>query len=319
MSEDPKSAEATQGEPGLPLKPLDLRDADRIDGLKLIETGGAPTLLYSTEERSPAGGHELVIRAVSLGSLAEVTEVARIPRLLPPPPRWDARAVGPGQYEIVFEEAGGALYTVRIRNARGDTHPVSSAHPFESFFRPHFVRGVTGPVPSEIGAVAENKTVVVFPAGATGREKYTALVPGGDGVVGTGPGGERWVVAKTLGSGPAAFDVLPGQLALSRFSAVGGPRQVPFPDLIVFELDAERLGADVLVFATAKPAVLLSSARPARPFHLVADDRAWLLRLTWPTISVGRRQVRLAALCKPGDGRTMVLYGELPLTSVGGP
>jgi hypothetical protein len=314
MSSMAGSAAEEDGNRGLTLRPVRIAGARAIDGLKLVEAAGQPTLLYSTQAETPDRRYELVIRAAPIADMTRATEVARIGRMLPTPPQWDARPVG-DRYEIVYEMAGGAVNAVLFQDGQGNTRRVSDEHPFESFTRPHFVRAGRGST-TDVGAVADLKKVVVFPRGTIQSAAYTALADGADGIVGGTM--DRWVVAKSAMSGAALFDTLPGRLTLSWVGATD-VRRIMVPDLLVYELDAAPLANDIVVFATSKPALLIRDRRLDRPYQLAAEDRRWLLWLSQPTILVTAQSVHLAALAHPGRDEAVVLYAAMPITALGGP
>jgi hypothetical protein len=310
------------GEPSerLPLKPLALPDASRIDGLKLLDTRDGPVLLFSTQERTAQGGYELLIRAAPVNAPARVTKVAAVEKLLPARALWDARLNANEKIELVFELAGGAINALMLQDAAGARRSVSAAHPFESFHRPHFVRVALGALSEDVGAVADHKSVVVFPDALVSKPPaYVALASSAEGLVGEGVSG--WAVLKALVGGPALFDVMPGQLVLAWTSTVKGPQTgpLPFPSTLVYEFDAARLGNEVAVFATGTPAALLLSSRPARQRLFDAPDLQWLSRLSQPTMAVGATHLHLAALVEPGTPGARVLYGAIPLATLLGP
>jgi hypothetical protein len=295
------------------LRALHVGAAPAIDGLKLVETAGQVTLLYSTQERSQPYPYELVIHAAPLTDIARASEVARIPRKLGVAPRWDALPVG-DRYEILYEVAGGAINDINLQDAQGNITQVSVKHSLESFTRPHFVRQGTGVAASDVGAVAERKRVVVFPGGTKQEVEYVALADGDDGIVGGTT--ERWVAAKSLMSGDTLFNTLPGRLTLSSVLPAG-TRSITVPDLLVYEFDAAALANDVVVFATSKPALLIHGARPHRPFRLTTEDRRWLLQLSRPTILVTAQFVHLAAIVSPRSDQAAILYGAVPIGALG--
>jgi hypothetical protein len=295
------------------MRPLRIAAAPAIDALKLVEKAGQPTLLYSTRTAPDGGPYELVIHAAPVADATRTSEVARISEMLPPP-SWDARPVG-DRYELLWESAGGAIGAIVFQDTQGDTKQVSVAHPFESFSRPHFVRGWTNAGTPDVGAVSNLQKVVVFPGGTTQPVKYVALAEGVDGVVGGTT--ERWVAAKSDMSGDPLFGRLPGRLTLSRVGGAG-TRSATVPDFLAYELDAAPLGSDVVVFATSKPALLIVSRRPERPYRLGAEDRSWLLRLSGPTILVTAQAVHIAALVSRGSDQAFVLYGTVPIGALAG-
>ena len=301
----------------IPLRPLAIPDAPRIDGLKLLETGDSLMLLFSTQERRVPSSYEMIIQTVPLTNPVRVTRIATVERLLPVPPTWDARITKRGEVELVFELAGGALNALMRQDATGATQNVSAAYPFESFHRPHFVRVAPGNRSADIGAVAERKTVVVFPGSMQGNAPaYNALASGADGLVGGTTA--RWVVLKTLLSGPSLFDVSPGQLALARASTGRGQQAspMPFPGIIAYEFDAAALGHEVAVFATGTPAALLLSTQPAKPLQFDVPDHRWLSMLSRPTMAVSATHLHFAALAEPGTPSAAVLYGAIPLSAL---
>jgi hypothetical protein len=305
---------AAQGDnPSFMMRPLRIADAPAIDALKLVETAGQPTLLYSTRPTPEGLLYELVIKAVPVADPTRVSEIARIGEMLPPR-NWDARPVG-DRYEMLYELNGGAISEIVFQDAQGDMKPVSAAHPRESVGRPHFVHAVTNVPTPDVGAIVDLKKMVVFPGGTTQPVKYVVLADGVDGIVGGTT--DRWTVSKGVMSGDALFGTLPGLVTLSR---AGGPaaRSTVVPDFLAYEIDAAPLANDILVFATSKPAVLILGRRPDRPYRLSADDRSWLLQLARPTILVSGQLVHLAAIVNPGNDRSLVLYGTMPIGAFAG-
>jgi hypothetical protein len=313
MSNDREAGAAQSDNQSFMMRPLRFPATPPVDALRLVEKGGQPTLLYSTRAGSDPGPYELVIHAAPVADVSRTTEVARVSQSLPPP-SWDARPVG-DQYEIVYEQAGGAVGAILFQDIQGNTKRVSVEHPFQSFSRPHFVRGWTHAGTPDVAAVADLKKVVVFPGGTKQPVKYLALADGADGIVGGTT--DRWVAAKSMMSGDALFGTLPGRLTLSRVGA-GGARTATVPDFLAYELDAAPLGNDVVVFATSRPALLILGQRPERPYRLSAEDRSWLLRLSRPTILVTAQAVHIAALVSPGSDQAFVLYGTVPIGALAG-
>ncbi len=307
MNVDASATKRHDDHAALALRTLHIADAARIDGLKLVEIAGWPTLVYSVQEQGPEGQPQLVIYAVAIADLSRVQEIARVDRLLPPPPRWDAQATDDG-YDLVYEAAAGATDSIVWRNAQGETRLVSMAHPFESFHRPHFVRTASGEPTTDIGATADKKAVVVFSSGAESPAKHVGLAPGDEGLVG-GAGG-HWVAAKIATSGPTMFEVLPGRLVVTT-SGANVAQSIRIPDLIMFEFDAAALGDDVLIFATGNPAVLVRASRPAQLLPITAQAREELPQLSRPTLFVGARAIHIAALANPGSERAVVVYATL--------
>lgn len=295
------------------LRPLHIADAPAIDGLKLVEKGGQAVLLYSTQVQTQPFLYELVVHAAPVADVARASEIARIARMLPVAPRWDARPAGDG-YEILYELAGGAVNAILLQNAAGVSSRVSEEHPFESFSRPHFVRAGTSVEVTDVAAVADLKTLVVFPGGTKRPVKYAALAAGADGVV--GGTARHWTVAKSVMSGESLFDILPGRLTLSRIDG-SEVRSVTVPDFLAYELDAAVLLHDVVTFATSRPALVFLGQRPERPYRLTADNRNWLLQLSRPTILVTSQFVHLAAIVSPGSDHAAILYGAVPIGEFG--
>lgn len=299
------AGEQDDGQPFM-LRPLPIADAPAIDAIKLVERQGQITLLYSTQDRSRPYQYQLVIHAAPVADITRTSEVARIARMLPVTPRWDAQPAGDG-YEIVYEVAGGAINDIDVQDAQGNSTTVSTEHSHESFTRPHFVRQGGDGGTSDVGAVADRKRVVVFPGGTKAAVKYTSLADGDDGIVGGTL--DRWVAAKNIMSGATLFNAPPGRLTLS----LSGSVAAVVPDLLVYEFDAAALANDVVVFATSKPALLILGRRPERPLRLAAEDRASLSQLSRPTVLVASQRVHLAAIVRPRSDQAVILYGAVPV------
>lgn len=297
------------------LRELPIVDSPHVDGIKLVAVRDKLMLIYSIQKSDPPLHYEMAVFAASVEEPAAMEPVATVKRLLPAPPMWDARYDEATQsLELIYEQAGGALSSLIFQDGAGRATCITSNHPFESFFRPHFLRGAERTTP-DIGAVVDNRSVVVFPHSAKLEPtEYVSLTPHGDGLVGQSD--ERWVVAKSVLSGSALFDVLPGRLSLMHFPTdqrQQEPRSTAFPDVVAFEFDAANVDSDVVVFATGKPSVLLLGSRPGRPKHLTASDRRWLGRLSRPTIHVASEFVHLAAIANRESPHAVVLYAEIPI------
>lgn len=291
------------------MNPLPVPNAPAIDGLVLVERKGVPTLLFSTQVGN--GAYQLVLHAAPVADPSRAVEVLRIERMLPVPPSWDARPAGDG-FEVVYEQALGAVNAVLFRGAKGETVSVSNAHRLETFSRPHFVDSSGGS--PDIGAVADFKRIVVFPGGTSGAVKYQPLADGADGIVGGTR--ERWVASKSSMSGEPLFDVLPGRLTITRITAGGAGAATTVPDFLAYELDAAPLGDDVVIFATSRPAQVFLASRAERPIRLSAANRAWLLQLSRPAVLVTQQAIHVAAITQPQTDEAAVLYGTLPLSAL---
>ncbi len=309
---DSNTQPATADAGAIRLRSLPVQGASQIDGLRLVETQAGPVLLYSTQVcRTPRRGLydcEMRISAVAADQPERVTPVATLPRLLPSPPSWDARAVQ-GGYEVLFEEAGGAIYSLQLRDASSQITSPSSARFLQSFTRPRFVRGMAAAQSRATIAIVDDQKLAVLPE--VGAQPIV-LVDAAEGVVGRAQH-DFWAVTKTFVGGPAMYDESPGRLAVSRwagFDAAAGASSTAFPGFLGFEFDAAWLGNDVIVFATGKPAALLRSSQPARAIALVAEDRQWLSRLSRPTISVANGRVHVAAIVDPATEGARIVYGD---------
>lgn len=295
----------------LALERLAVDEARIVDRVQLVDGPGGPTLLYSTQREVDDASPALVIKAAPLADASRAREIARIARLLPAPADWDARPVG-DRYEILYEQAGGAVSAIFVHDADGKATRVSVEHPFESFTRPHFVRAAVDGR-ADVAAVADLKKIVVFPGGLAQPVKYVALADGADGVAGQAT--DRWVAAKTTLSGAQLFGTLPGRLTLFHIGS-GDTRRTAVPDLLAYELDAATLGDDILVFATGRPAVLLLGQRAHRPLRLAAEPRQWLSQLSRPALLVTSQAVHAAAIANAGTEQAAIVYGSLPLAAV---
>jgi hypothetical protein len=310
------------------LRTLAVTDPSKIDGLRLIETGDGPVLLYSIQTmKSPPSGfsdHQMLISAASVKDPSQVTPVVSLPRLLPPPPRWDARAAAGGGYEILYEEAGGALYKLLLRDPAGHQGSPSAAHPFESFTQPRFVRGRSNAPGDGVSAVLDSQTVVVFPPGASAPASAAAAPPpashvplGPASAAVVGVWGQPWVAAKTALPGPTSFNEPPGKLSLRRLGSLAAAAAtvstLPFPGFLAFQFDALELGDEVVIFATGKPAALLLASRPSRPILFATAERSQLSALSRPTISTAGGHLHVAAIANPGTPEARVLYGDIPI------
>lgn len=300
--------------------------ASEVDGLKLIEGANGPWLLVSEQQtNAPGAGGSRYAMQVSVAPIADPAQlkpVASLPRLLPPPPRWDARKAEHGGFEIVYEEAGGALYQLKLWDGSGPPTAPTRAHRLQSFTRPRFVRA--GGASAEISAVLDDARAVVLSPQAGGSWTHRELAPSPssppvDDVV-VGQRGGWWMVAKTPVSGAALGDTRPGLLSLHRVVPSDAAQLVTstrFAGFLGFELDAATLpSGEVVVFATGRPPALLLASRPSRPIRLSAAEPGWLQGLSHPTLSVAADRVRLAAIAHGGTAQARIVYAELPLRAL---
>jgi hypothetical protein len=314
--------QSTAGGDELTLRTLPIPDPAAIDGLRLIETPAGPLLFYSVQVcRSPRRGLydcQMEIRAVAPGDPTRVIWVASLPRPLPPPPRWDVRAAVGGGYQILFDEAGGALSRILLSDAVVRPVPPGAETAFQSFASPRFVRTTSAAQANAFSATLDGKALIVFAdIGAPPPLKWMQLADTPDGVVGEAMG--IWWVTKAKFGGVAAYNEMPGRLFLSRRSGLGAAADISttsFPGTIAFEFDAVAIDAEIVIFATGKPAVLLLASRPARPVMLVAKERHWLSHLSRPTVSGSGGRLHIAAMANPHGDDAQVLYGDFAVDAL---
>jgi hypothetical protein len=128
-----------------------------------------------------------------------------------------------------------------------------------------------------------------------------------------------WCVTKAKIGGVAAYNEMPGRLALSRRSgldAAAPNSTTSFPGTIAFEFDAVAIAEEIVIFATGKPAVLLLASRPARPVMLAAKNRQWLSHLSRPTASSSGGRLHIAAIANPRSDDAQVLYGDFAVDAL---
>ena len=301
------------------LEKIAVTDASTIDRIKLVGTKKSIALLYSIREADSSRRSAVTIHAITPADPAKITGVRKISMLLSARISWDARSKDGDSYEIVYQEAGGAVNSLIFSSATGDTLGFTTHYPFQSFSHPHFIRSSFWKVDPAIAATVDKKKIVIFKCVSILQEPtYDYLAEGYQGIV----GGEDkpWVVVKHSHSGNALLDVMPGRLSLipsQTLTKMGAAvQELPFPDRDVYEFDAASLSDDVLVFATGKPSVLLLGSRRAHPIQLSAKERSWLSRLSSPTIYVDKTTVHIAGLMNPGSKTAAVLYGAFLITDL---
>jgi hypothetical protein len=209
----------------------------------------------------------MTISAVSIAEPNRPTCVAVASRPLPPPPRWDARPSGLDRYDIVYDQAGGALFRLLRLDGSGHRASPSAAYPFQSFHSPRFVRGSASAPDAGVAAILDKKAAVVFSSGMAASGAVT-VAPAQAAVTGKEGEADWWLVAMTAVSVPRSFGGLPGLLSLLRFSGLGGaPMSITsFPGVIVAEFDAVAIDGDVAVFATGHSALLLLETNRRSPW-----------------------------------------------------
>jgi hypothetical protein len=258
------------------------------------------------------------IRAVALNDLTRVSHIASLPRPLPPPPRWDVRASDGGGYQVLFDEAGGALSRILLSDTAVRPVPPGAETAFQSFACPRFVRTMSAAHAKAFSATLDGKALVVFADfGAPPPMKWLQLADTPDGVVGEAMG--LWWVTKAKFGGVAAYNEMPGRLALSRRSgldAAAADSTTNFPGTIAFEFDAVAIDEEIVIFATGKPAVLLLASRPARPITLVAEEWPWLSHLSRPSVSGSAGRVHVAAIANPHGDDARILYGDFAVNAL---
>ncbi|WP_437589193.1 hypothetical protein [Sorangium sp. So ce1000] len=311
--------------PPLALSPAALPDAPLADTLRLVALDAAPVLLASsTHSASPP--HLTAIWALPLAGRGPSGTVATIPQLLPALPRWDAAAAEGGALSFVVEVAGGAVNAlVRLDGASGLRTPLTAHRPFASYSGPRFVRGAGSPtapspaVPGAVSAVVDNATAVVLEAAAAGgATTERALGACIDVVLLAGSPGPT-AVCKRVAPGASRGGALPGTVRVSARDATYGPagaEEAPFGDRRVFELDADRAGAGLVIVATSA-AQLLVAHRPApgAAFRVLPVDAGGADPATFsaPCVLVTDRTATLAVLSKARTPDARALVATWPL------
>lgn len=297
----------------IPLFPLSVEVASAITRVQLLARPQGIELLYSVTQPLPGSnrGYETSISSTRLGTGAHPpARVFLIPQLLPPPPSWDVALSPQGLYSVVYERALGATYAVNLRDREQAEQEITSDYPFESFTRPHFVKGAQGPVQA-ITAISDEKSGVLFARGRGGREKlcdcdqamvvkylndfllfYKVIIPGRVRGNSIQPGKLRYV---RLGSGLAPL---------------GMPME-PLPGRVVFEFDVASHDGNLAVLATTEAGTILAQGslkEPLRPAELEESKKGQLA--TSPTVLVTDSHVYVGILEGAQTRQARVLTGS---------
>ncbi len=263
-------------------------EAPAADSLRLMRDKGGVLLVVSRTTPTPPLGANTVFSAFAPASPgAPWSVLAQVHEVVPAQPAWDVAAGPDGRPEIVYEKPGGAINALILRNAAGETQPVSAAYPLQSFSAPRFARP-SGVPPAWLTAIADNRTCVAFPP--AGSAAYHSLGECAEGLlVKTGVG--FVYLCKTRVPGPVRGNLLsPGRIHIAALDAELRPAGPPVQLFggIVYEFDADIIQGRLVVLATTPKGVMIA-AGPAQgqATRLTSLEHALPVALTSPAIVAG--------------------------------
>ncbi len=221
-----------------------LRDVSRFHSIRVADTSAGVMIFASST--SPVEGQASQYETKIWGSLLEdlgedMAEVTVVPQLLPAPPRWDV-IQRDGTYRFVFEQGGGAVNSLTVRDTEEIIAVPSKKHPLVSFSQPRFFRDLGPRGESFVSAIADDKQLVVFQSSdRTNYSKFLRVGDWSDGVILSRTNGFL-VFCKETAPGPARNEILPGIIhsaPLDKACRSVGKTTKPLGDRLVYEFDAD--------------------------------------------------------------------------------
>lgn len=304
------------------LSPFEIENVSSIISVKLIETNEGSQLCWST---APSGKdaleHITTISSISVPDKgASISQLFAISQLLPPPPAWGIAWNSKDSYSVVFENAGGAINSLSMKNTNLPDVPVTTKYPFETFSKPRFVkryRDAKGYL--SISAISDNKHLVGFWATPKGNyETYMTMCDCEDGIIIKYQEGFV-VLYKSYLPGPVRGGSIPrGVLHYiimgMDFKQIGSAIQ-PLGDTTIFEFDVDVVADNIAVFATTENGIALAIGKAsADAFETVSrvEDHSSLM-LTSPSILSTKSHLHIVALDSAQTDKAKILIGGLPI------
>jgi hypothetical protein len=284
--------------------------ASRIDGLRLVEEGGALSLLYSTtgRARQPSGmfEFEMVISAVPLATSTRPAERFRVPLLFAGAPDWDSDGKA-----LVFTANTGAGVQLILQG--GDATLLREQGPFDAHAAPRLVRGGGGAVTAAEGAP---RRWLLFrqPGG-----KSEPLGAADEGVLLRRDFGYCELSKASAEGPPRGPQIAPGRLRL-RFRS---PELAELGEGLahggaIYQLDAAMLGpAHLAALATTAAGASLLLLRAAPGLAALDAERVWPGPvLAFPTTCAQGTALTVAAVVHHNTPAARVLHGRVALAEL---
>ncbi len=310
----------------IPLSAVPVDGASAISKVQLVPGEKSIELLYSMTRPLTANGrgYETSISSIGIGNGGHPSSrLFSIPQLLAPPPSWDAAPASLGLYSVVYEKALGATFTLLLRDAKQAETAVTADYPFESFTKPHFIKGSQDDSTRMLTAISDEKSAVLFTRGPDGRyQRRAKLCDCSDAVI-LRYRNEFLLFYKVVTPGPVRGNLIqPGTLRYARLASDFVPTGTPveaLPGSVVFEFDVAAHEGNLAILATTKSGTILArGASLKEPLRLDAFEEKQKGELaSSPSVLVTDSRVDVAIMESAQKRQARLLIGSAPAIEQG--
>jgi len=306
----------------IPLSAVQAEGAPAITRVQLVAANKGVELLYSmTRPSSPAGrGYETSISSIGLGNGGHPSSrMWVIQQLLAPAPSWDAAPGSPPPYPLVYAKALGATYTLYLRRAKQAESGITADYAFESFTRPHFIKGGTDDATRAVTAIADEKSAVLFTRGPGGPYQRQAKLCDCSSAVMVKYKDDFLLFYKVTVPGPVRGNLLqPGKLLYVKLGSDFAPGEPPLealPGSVVFEFDVATQGSNLAILATTKTGTILAHG-PSLGAPLLSEtfeEKQKGELASSPSVLLTDSRAQVAMLEGAQTAQARILIGSVPV------
>jgi len=291
-------------------KPLG-RDYPEADTLRAVRHAGRAVLIVSRTTSTPPVGAQTTFASLEAANAAGGwINVASVRQIVPAQPAWDVAADSRGQFQIVYEKAGGAINALVVRAPTGDTRVLTGEYSMKSFSLPRFAKP-SEEAPSWVTAIVDNRTCVTLPLAQAGP--YHELGECAEGMLVKTGLGFVFLFKKTVPGIVRSNNIAPGQLQAMIFGTDlrSSGRPVEVVAGTIFQFDADTVGGKLVVAATTPGGLVIASTAAAN-LRFNRKEYAAPATLTSPAmLPATGGKVMLIALDKAGSSRAQIVATEI--------
>jgi hypothetical protein len=228
------------------------------EAIRAVRNKDTAFLTTSRTTSTPPLGAETTFAALPAKEGGDWRSIASVRQIVPAHPAWDAAADSGNRWQIVYEEAGGAVNALVIRALSGETRGLTGAYPMQSFSLPRFAKTFRE-LSLWVTAVLDNRICVALPLAQAGP--YTELGECAEGLlVKDGLGFVFLSKMRTPGK-VRGNSIAPGKLQARRFGANLQPVGEPTEALrgTIFQFDAVVAEGKLVIVATTSDGIVVAS------------------------------------------------------------
>jgi hypothetical protein len=296
--------------------------APEAEVLRLAHGKDGIALFVSHTASDPIVGANTVFSALVPKSTSPRWHIiTTLNQVVPAQPMWDVAPDASRGIQLAFEQPGGAINALLLRDPSGSQQSITSNYPLHSFSLPRFERPSQTP-PEWLTAVIDNRRCVAI--SVVQKVAYKDLGPCSEALLVRSSTGFL-LIHKTTIPGPVRGNrISPGRLYLAMLDNGMHPQKINgagevFDGSTIFEFDADMIDHKLVIVATTSSGMeIVSVSDQAGTMKLARHQYPMTVVLTSPAVADnGNGNALVAALRSSVAGQNQIVTAEVAIPDVG--